>query len=207
MRHAFITGIPTAGKSHLAKKISESLGMSFIKIDDWRDELQRDPILKEWVDFFRNKNEEEYWQITSPDQEWEDLRNQSEALWPAILKKIKETQYLDRPTIFEGVNILPHLAHRDLDFPGIVMLGDSFEVVLERNKQEPRWGSTDELIRKEAGRVSFPEDHCFPRTKRLFRETVSLSPAGQTSSFESSSRGASAGYFKHYADPSQRGGK
>jgi len=150
MRHAFITGIPTAGKSHLAKKISESLGMSFIKIDDWRDELQRDPILKEWVDFFRNKNEEEYWQITSPDQEWEDLRNQSEALWPAILKKIKETQYLDRPTIFEGVNILPHLAHRDLDFPGIVMLGDSFEVVLERNKQEPRWGSTDELIRKEA---------------------------------------------------------
>ncbi|MGD1003488.1 MAG: hypothetical protein ABR884_02835 [Minisyncoccia bacterium] len=150
MKYVFITGIPTAGKSYLAKKVSESLGISFVKIDDWRDEFRSDPELKKWVDFFWNKNEENYWQMTSPNQEWEDLKNQSEALWPAIFKKIEEIQRLGKPTIFEGVNILPHLAKRDLKFQGIVVLGESFDTILERNKQEPRWGRTDELIKKEA---------------------------------------------------------
>lgn len=52
--------------------------------------------------------------------------------------------------IFEGVNILPHLAYKDLQIPGIAILGKSSEEILERNKQEPRWGETEELQKLEA---------------------------------------------------------
>ncbi|MFW5853621.1 MAG: hypothetical protein ACOCU8_03305 [Patescibacteria group bacterium] len=55
-----------------------------------------------------------------------------------------------QPVIFEGVNILPHLACRDLQIPGIVLIGSSFEEVFKRNKLEPRWGKTEELQKLEA---------------------------------------------------------
>ncbi len=45
---------------------------------------------------------------------------------------------------------MPHLAHQDLDFHGIVLLGDSEQIVLERCRKNPRWGKTDELQKKEA---------------------------------------------------------
>lgn len=52
--------------------------------------------------------------------------------------------------VFECVNILPHIAKQYLDFPGIVLIGKSYEKVLERNKQAPRWGNTPELQELEA---------------------------------------------------------
>lgn len=150
MRYAFISGIPASGKSHLARKVAAEVGALHVAIDDLREELKNDPRLKKWVDFFWNVDEEEYWKSTSCKEQWENLRKQSEAFWPRILERIGAVRETGEPVVFEGVNILPHLAFRDLDFPGIVLLGESFEVILERNKKDPRWGKTEELQRKEA---------------------------------------------------------
>ena len=150
MKNVFISGIPASGKSYLADKIAESLGVQHVAIDDWREEMKEDPVLKKWVDFFWNQDEAEYWRTTNCDQQWENLKNQSEAFWPKILAKIKEIQKTGKGAIFEGVNILPHLARRDFDFDGVVLLGESYEKILERNKKDLRWGSTEGLQVQEA---------------------------------------------------------
>lgn len=150
MKFVFISGIPASGKSFLANKIAEITGAEHVNTDDWREEMKNNPELKKWVDFFWDKDEDEYWSTTSCDQQWDNLKNQSEAFWPFFLKKIKEIQETKRNAIFEGVNILPHLAHKNLDFSGVVLLGESFEIILERNKKDPRWGKTEELQTKEA---------------------------------------------------------
>lgn len=150
MRYVFIGGIPTAGKSYLAKKVADALGIAYFQTDHWRDDLQSDPETRRWVDFFWNQDEEKYWRETDCDQQWENLKNQSEAFWPAFSKKIKNIQADNQPAVFEGVNILPHLARRDLDFPGIFLLGESYEKILERNKKEPRWEKSEFLQEQEA---------------------------------------------------------
>ena len=150
MKYIFISGIPASGKSYLAAKVAKAVGALHVEIDDLREEMRSDMELKKWVDFFWDKDEVEYWKNTSCGQHWENLKNQSEAFWSAILKRIRKIQESESPAIFEGVNILPHLAAKDLQFPGIVLVGDSFEDIFERNKKEPRWGKTEELQRKEA---------------------------------------------------------
>ncbi len=150
MSYTFIGGIPTAGKSYLAAKIEKEKGIRHFKIDDWREEIKDDPAFKPWVNLFLDKNEEEYWNTINREQQWEHLRLQSEALWPAILERINRILQSGTPAIFEGVNILPHLARRDLKFEGILLLGRSFEETFERNVRAPRWGLTKDLQRKEA---------------------------------------------------------
>lgn len=150
MKYVFISGIPASGKSYLAAKIAKAIGILHIEIDEWQEEMKNDPELKKWVNFFWDQDEAEYWRTTNCDKQWENLKNQSEALWPAILKRIKDIQSSGKPAIFEGVNILPHLASQDLDFEGIILLGESFEKILERNEQNPLWGQTKELQRMEA---------------------------------------------------------
>ena len=73
-----------------------------------------------------------------------------EGLWPAFLQEIEKYKNEEKPVIFECVNILPHLAKKDLNFSGIVLIGRSYEEILERNKKSPRWGSTPELQELEA---------------------------------------------------------
>ena len=150
MEYVFISGIPASGKSYLAAKIAKAIGILHIEIDEWQEEMKSDPELKKWVNFFWDQDEAEYWRTTNCDKQWENLKNQSEAFWPAILKRIKDIQNSGKPAIFEGVNILPHLASQDLDFEGIILLGESFEKILERNEQNPLWGQTKELQRMEA---------------------------------------------------------
>jgi adenylate kinase len=150
MKCVFISGIPASGKSYLAAKLAKETGARHVRIDDLRDEMGTDPELKKWTDFYWNQDEKEYWRVTSCDQQWENLKKQSEAFWPIIQKRIKAIRESGESTIFEGVNILPHLAHKDLDFGGVVLLGESFDVILERNRRDPRWGKTDELQTKEA---------------------------------------------------------
>lgn len=150
MQNVFIGGIPASGKSYLAEKIARTTGALHVKIDAWRDEMAIDPKLEYWVNFFWNLNEEEYWRTATCDEQWGNIQKQSEAFWPTILRRIKETQKTGKPAIFESVNILPHLASRDLNFGGVFLLGESFEEIFERNKREPRWGKTEELQRKEA---------------------------------------------------------
>lgn len=149
MKYAFISGIPASGKSYLATKVAKTTGALHFKVDDWREEFRKDKHA-DWVDFFWNKNEAEYWENTDCEKHWGNITKQSEALWPEIISKIGKVVNFGKPAIFEGVNILPHLAHRNLEFGGIILLGGSFEMILERNKEDPRWGETEKLQKKEA---------------------------------------------------------
>ncbi len=146
----FITGIPTAGKSYLGKKLAAEVGGVCVSVDDIREDLVKDGRYKKWINFYLDQDEYTYYTNTSYGEQWQNLVEQSEGLWPAILAKIEEYNSEEKPVIFEGVNILPHLAHADLGIPGIVLLGESLEQILERNNKDPRWGKTEELQKLEA---------------------------------------------------------
>lgn len=150
MPYIFISGIPASGKSFLAKKVAQKTGAFHLDTDTLREEMSKDPKIEPWVNFYWNQDEEKYLKETSCEEQWSNLIRQSEAFWPTILEKIKEVKKSHQIAIFESVNILPHLAAKDLDFPGIVLLGESFEQIFERNKKNPRWGSTEDLQRLEA---------------------------------------------------------
>lgn len=150
MKYVFITGIPTAGKSYLANKVAKQTNSIHINLDTLRMEMLKDSKIEPYVTFFLNKNENEYWQTSTPEQHWTNLVQQSEAFWPTFLNKIKAIQKTKQSAIFEAVNILPHLASQDLDFQGIVLLGESKQTVLERLNENARWGRTMELHKMEA---------------------------------------------------------
>ncbi len=150
--YIFIGGIPASGKTYLAKKISEESEAFHVNLDTLRKEMRNNPQLIYWTDFFFNQDEEKYLDLkqTSYENHWQNIVKQSEAFWPTIMKKVNEIKKNYPSAIFEGVNILPHLAKKDFDFPGIFLLGESFEQIFERNKQNPRWGQTEKLQKKEA---------------------------------------------------------
>ena len=152
MKYFFITGTPNSGKSTLAKKVTEAIGGIHVDIDNWRVEMWGDENIRPFVDFFKNKDEMEYWNNTSPEQDFQNLVEQSEVFWPVISKKIKNIINEGEPAIFEAVNILPHLAKRDLPFKGIVLINTSVEENYKRFKERPRWGDTEELQKIEAER-------------------------------------------------------
>jgi len=146
----WISGIPTAGKTYLAQRLATETGGVHVHLDDERIEFEKDPALGKWVRLYRNKDENVYFRDVSPEKRWQDLVDQSEALWLHLLHKIHTFDAHDQPVIFESVNLLPHLAARDLAFPGIVILGNSKETVQSRLKENPRWGTTEDLQRLEA---------------------------------------------------------
>lgn len=149
-KRLFITGIPTAGKSYLAKKLAEEVSGICVSVDDMREELSKDERYKKWVNYYLDQDEKTYYTTTTYDEQWKNLVAQSEGFWPGILTGLAQYANEDRPVIFEGVNILPHLAHRDLQIPGIAIIGRSLKETFERNKKEPRWGATEELQKLEA---------------------------------------------------------
>src|SRR5258708_34188133 len=150
--YAFIGRTPAAGKSYTAKQFGKEskLDMHLESIDDLRKEFAEEPKLKYWVDFFWNQDEESYWKTTSYREDTQNLVQQSEAFWKRILTTISETKKKYPHAIFEAVNILPHLAKKDLDFPGFFLICEDYKTVLERNIKEPRWGKTEELQKLEA---------------------------------------------------------
>ncbi len=150
MNKLFITGIPASGKSYLAKKLAKKTGGIIVSLDDFRESLASDGRYGKWVNFFLDKNEEKYYTETSKDKQWNNIVLQSEGLWPVFLEKINSFKEEKMPVIFECVNLLPHLAKKDLDFPGIVLLGKSYEDILKRNIEDPRWGNTRHLQEMEA---------------------------------------------------------
>lgn len=150
MKAIFITGVPASGKSYLAKKLAKAVDGIHVEIDDIREALSHDPRYKKWVNFYLDKDEKDYYTKTTPEEQWNNLVDQSEHIWPAILEAIHKYKDEQKPVIFEAVNILPHLAKKDLNFPGLILLGSSFEDILERNKKDPRWGATEGLQKLEA---------------------------------------------------------
>lgn len=150
MSYIFIGGIPASGKSYLARKLCDETGAFYFSIDNLREEMSKDPKLEYWTNFYWNLNEDDYYKTTSCEGQWRNLVNQSEAFWPRILAEINKIKESHKSAIFEGVNILPHLAKKNLGFPGIFLLGESVEQIFERNKLSPRWGQTESLQRIEA---------------------------------------------------------
>lgn len=146
----FISGIPTSGKSYLAKLLAEKTGGIAVDLDDLRENLANDEKYRKYTNFYLDLDEKEYLTKTSGDKQWENLVAQSEGLWSAFLKEIERHAEETRPVIFECVNILPHLAKRDLNFSGVVLIGSSFDEVLKRNTADPRWGNSLELQTLEA---------------------------------------------------------
>ncbi len=120
-----------------------------VDTDSFRVEMEKDPALAPWVNHFWNMDEEEYLGRPCEDRWREDVA-QFEAFWPFTASKIKEIMRSVPVAIFEGVGLLPSIVSRDFQFPGIVLLGESLEVTLERNKKDPRWGKTEDLQKKEA---------------------------------------------------------
>lgn len=149
-KRLFITGIPTSGKSHLAKMIAKEVDGVAVLLDDLRKELSLDDRYKKCVEFYLDQDEEAYLASTSPEQMWKNLVAQSEALWPAFLERIDSYADEEAPVIFECVNLLPHLAHRDLSFSGVCLIGLSYEETLLRNKKSPRWSHDPRLQEMEA---------------------------------------------------------
>ena len=149
MRRLFITGIPTSGKSYLAKKLADEVGGIAVFLDDYREELTNDERYKKWVNLYLDKDEKSYLEKTDSDKQWANLVAQSEALWPAFLEKINSFSIEANPVIFECVNLLPHLMQKQ-NFSGLVLIGDSYENVLKRNTEYPRWGETRQLQELEA---------------------------------------------------------
>lgn len=150
MKAIFITGIPTSGKSYLADKLAKVLGGIHVELDSHREDLSNDNKYRKWVNFYLDQDEKNYYINTSPEDQWNNLVKQSENIWPAMLKKINGYKDEKGIIIFECVNVLPHLAKKDLNFEGVVLLGDSFEKTLKRNIDNPRWGNTKELQKLEA---------------------------------------------------------
>lgn len=146
MKSVFTGGIPAVGKTFLSNKLSQELDIQHIDTDDWREELKDDPKLKEWVDFFWNLDEEKYWEETTCEEHWQNIVNQSEAFWTIFKEKII---VMNEPTIFEGVNLLPHLM-REINMKGVYLINNSVDEIFERNKKDPRWGKTVALQKMEA---------------------------------------------------------
>lgn len=161
MNHAgkrlFITGIPTSGKSYLAKMLAKKVGGIAVILDGIRENISSDDQYRKWTNFYLDQDEKTYLSTTSSEKQWENLVAQSEGLWPAFLNEIEKYKDETRPVIFECVNMLPHLVKRDLGFDGVVLIGSSFEETLERNKKDPRWGNTPELQELEARTFFFVE--------------------------------------------------
>jgi energy-coupling factor transporter ATP-binding protein EcfA2 len=149
-KRLFITGIPTSGKSFLAKKLAGEINGIAVLLDDYRKDFAKEEKYKKWTNFLFDKDEHEYLTKTTPDELWKNLVMQSEGLWPAFSQEIEKYKDEEKSVVFECVNMLPHIAKQCLDFPGVVLIGKSYEKVLELNKQFPRWGNTPELQELEA---------------------------------------------------------
>jgi hypothetical protein len=175
----FITGIPTAGKSHLSDKIAAAVRGVHVRIDSICDELKESSEeYKRWIDFYWDQDEYTYYTTTSHEQQWINLVAQAEHVWPGILEHIKKYDNEEKPVIFDGVLILPHLANRDLSFPGIALVGKSFEETLARNKLEPRWGDTEELQKMEAESFFYCERPRYIEEAKKFGYPVFEEPEG-----------------------------
>lgn len=161
MQSIFITGIPTAGKSHLSRRLVVESEYTLFDVDTLRETMRNNLELRPWVDFFFSLDEKQYYQTASCELQWQNLVNQSEAFWPTVKKdifsRIGKGNY-----IIEGVNLLPHLVS-ELHINGVVLLGESYEKTLERNKESPRWGDTEELQIMEAKAFFFCEREQYRR--------------------------------------------
>lgn len=150
--YAFIGGTPSAGKSYIAKKFIKESGLpiEYVEIDSFRKDFAKNPELDKWVKVFSSKDELKYWNEVTPEEHLKNLISQSEAFWPEIVKIVNEVKNNSEHAIFEAVNLLPHLVHKDFDFPGFFLVEENMETLLKRLNSNPKWGETSKKQRLEA---------------------------------------------------------
>lgn len=150
--YVFIGGPPTAGKTHLAQEFisKNNLEILHVKTDDIRNGLKQDPNLRGWVNFFKDKDEIEYWKKNTPSQHINNVIKQAKALWPEILKNIEQKTNTHQNIIFDGVSFLPELTRKFLNFDGFYLIPKDVETIFRRLLAHSRWGRTEDLKREEA---------------------------------------------------------
>lgn len=167
-----ITGIPTSGKSTLAKRLAEEISGTAVHLDDLREELATDETYKKWVHFYLDQDQETYHNTYSPEEKRKHLVEQSEALWPAFYQKIESYKDVEQPVIFECVNLLPHLVHQHLAFPCIVLVTETYEEVFKRNTKSPRWGGEKKLIEMNSKDFFFVERPYYIEEAKKYNDPV-----------------------------------
>lgn len=149
-KRLFITGIPTAGKSYLAKAVAAKVAAKVVHFDKVLDNHLNDPLYEKWINFYWNQDERAYLTGTSPDDQRRFLMEQAECFWPLFKEHIDSYKDEMQPVIFESVSLFPSLVRRAFDFPGIVLAGVSIQETLKRNQGDPRWSKLPELQAMEA---------------------------------------------------------
>ena len=150
--YVFIGGVTTSGKSHLTKDFIEKskLNILHIGIDNIRDSFKNDVNLVKWINFFRNQDEDIYWQKTSCKQHVENVVRQSGELWPHIFEQIINLQNKHEHIIFEGMQFMPKLTRKFLKMDGFYLISPDIETIYIRLVAHKRWGTTNDQKRNEA---------------------------------------------------------
>jgi 2-phosphoglycerate kinase len=110
-----IGGAPTVGKSFIAQKLSEELGIPWISTDDIREKVKSDNVQEKdkypKLFYFHNAVAEEYLQNNSAEQIVVDQNLESHEIWSDIEKFILSNAE-NSAYIIEGVAILPELVQK-----------------------------------------------------------------------------------------------
>lgn len=110
-----IGGAPTLGKSTLAQMLSQYLGIPWISTDQIRDIMRHAAKREDIPQLFpmEDYSAERFFATFSPPEIVQMEIKQGEAAWTGIVEFIENDYTWSDGFIIEGVNILPHLVHRD----------------------------------------------------------------------------------------------
>lgn len=181
-----IGGAPTVGKSTLAKKIAQELGLPWISTDQIRGVLKSVADRQKYPELFHSTGltAEEFLTQYSASEVAKMEYDQATEVWPGVRALIDNDSDWQDGCVVEGVNIVPHLVHRDYANSDVVkaifVCDDDAEqirqVVFDRGlygaastysdsvkDTEVEWvGLFNTKIKNEADRYGYP---CVERTK------------------------------------------
>lgn len=111
-----IGGSPTAGKSYLAKKISEELKLPWISTDTIREQMRKIVRKKDYPGLFQHseatsKMAVEFLTHNTAEEIVNHQNRESEDVWKGV-KALIETDYVWKSFIIEGVAILPRFVSK-----------------------------------------------------------------------------------------------
>lgn len=104
-----IGGMPTAGKSTIARELSKLLNMPWISTDQIREIMKSvaNPKVNRFLTSSTGMSAEEYFKLYTPEQIAQNKYDQSVATWPGIEAMIHNDRTWREGVIIEGLNILP----------------------------------------------------------------------------------------------------
>ena len=155
-----IGGMPTAGKSTIALRLSNHLGLPWISTDQIGTVMRAVAPRASHPDLFtwHDRDDFKYLDEATGDEIADDEFAKGAAVWPGVRKLIDEDHTWPDGFIIEGDDVLPHLVSRDLsDAPDVtaIFIGDSDiehvrRVVFARNfAGDDARGSPEEVKERE----------------------------------------------------------